>query len=305
MYSVSTKEQQYETYVLTDQNSGARLEVVPERGGIITKWSINDADITYLNEERFEDETKSVRGGFPILFPICGNLVDNSYEMNGKTYTLQQHGFAREMPWRVVDKGVVPDSENALGSAFIQIQLTSTAETLAKYPFEFELLYTYRLQGNSVAIEQQVINRSDAASEQSMPFAAGLHPYFLCDRDAASKSKFELDFPATQYNDNVDKQDKTYDGELDWHVPEIDIAFHPLSAQQASVADPNRGIKVEMAYDKPFNTLVFWTVEGKPFYCLEPWSAPRHVFNTGKDVMAIAPGESKTLAVTFTANIGV
>ncbi|MEM6451631.1 MAG: aldose epimerase [Cyanobacteria bacterium P01_D01_bin.105] len=299
MYAISKKEEQYDTYILNDQTSGARLEVVPERGGIITRWDIADTPITYLNEERFKDASKSVRGGFPILFPICGNLVDNQYDLNGQTYTLQQHGFAREMAWQVIDKGVRPDTDSAPGGAFIQLQLTSTPETLAKYPFEFELQYTYWLQGNRVTIEQHFINRA----AQSMPFAAGLHPYFFCDHDAVAKSKLSLDFPATQYNDNIDKKDKSYDGALNWNVPEIDVAFHPLSAQKASVTDPNRGVSVVMDYDTPFNTLVFWTVEGKSFYCLEPWSAPRHVLNTGVDVITLAPGESKTLTVTFTASI--
>jgi len=299
MYSISEKDQQYKTFILNDQSSGARMEVVPERGGIITRWDIGETPITYLNEERFKDPTKSVRGGFPILFPICGNLVDNQYEINGKSYTLQQHGFAREMAWAVVDKGVQPDADGAPGSSFITLQLSSTPETLAKYPFEFELNYTYRLQGNSVIIEQRFTNCSD----QPMPFAAGLHPYFSCDSSADAKSLFELAFPATQYNDNVDKQDKPYEGSLKWDVPEIDVAFHPLSAQNASVSDPTRNISVAMDYDESFNTLVFWTVEDKPFYCLEPWSAPRHVFNTNVDVIVLAPGESKLLTVTFTADI--
>ena len=299
MYSISEKEQQYTTFILNDHSSGARLEVVPERGGIITHWDIGDIPITYLNEERFKDATKSVRGGFPILFPICGNLIENQYELNGKTYTLQQHGFAREMAWRVIDKGVQPDTESSPGGAFITLQLTSTPETLTQYPFEFELQYTYRLQGDRVIIEQRFSNRSN----QPMPFAAGLHPYFFCNSSAATKSQFALDFPASQYNDNIDKQDKTYSGQLDWSAPEIDVAFHPLSAQQASVADPGRGVSIVMDYDQPFNTLVFWTVEGKSFYCLEPWSAPRYVLNTHKDVITLAPGESKTLNVAFTAHI--
>lgn len=299
MYTVSKQEQQYDTYILNDQSAGSRLEVVPERGGIITHWSIGDTSITYFNQERFKDPTKSVRGGFPILFPICGNLVDNQYELDGQTYSLQQHGFAREMAWQVLDKGVMPEAQDTIGNAFIRIQLTSTPETLVKYPFQFELQYTYKLSGNRVIIEQKFLNKSD----KPMPFAAGLHPYFQCNADAASKSKFVLDFPATQYNDNIDQKDKTYSGSLDWHVPEIDIAFHPLTAQQASVTDPNRKISVKMDYDKPFNTLVFWTVEGQSYYCLEPWSAPRHVFNTGTDVILLPPGEEKTLTVTFSADI--
>lgn len=33
----------------------------------------------------------------PILFPIVGRLVDNTYYVDGKPYSLTQHGFARDL----------------------------------------------------------------------------------------------------------------------------------------------------------------------------------------------------------------
>ena len=55
-------------------NSGDRLRLVPERGGLVTEWLCNGRELLYFDQLRFADPTKSVRGGIPVLFPICGNL---------------------------------------------------------------------------------------------------------------------------------------------------------------------------------------------------------------------------------------
>jgi galactose mutarotase-like enzyme len=51
-----------------------RLLVVPERGGLITGWRCNGVEWLYLDVQRFADPSKLVRGGIPVLFPICGGL---------------------------------------------------------------------------------------------------------------------------------------------------------------------------------------------------------------------------------------
>jgi galactose mutarotase-like enzyme len=40
MFAIALQQQQYKTYVLTDDAAQSRLEVVPERGGIITSWRV-------------------------------------------------------------------------------------------------------------------------------------------------------------------------------------------------------------------------------------------------------------------------
>ena len=97
MSAIAIEQQQYKTYVLSDGNS--HVAVVPERGGIVTSWQIQGQEIFYMDTERFKDPTLSVRGGIPLLFPICGNLPEDTYTLNSQTYKLQQHGFARNLPW--------------------------------------------------------------------------------------------------------------------------------------------------------------------------------------------------------------
>jgi galactose mutarotase-like enzyme len=310
MYSIALKENQYATYILSDQAAGAHLEVVPERGGIITQWRLQTTDLLYLDAERFKDPNLSVRGGIPILFPICGNLPEDTYSVNGQTYQLPQHGFARNLPWRVSDRGVVADpaegtaNSEARSGAMLQLTLESNADTLSRYPFEFELQFTYWLKGNQLILDQRFTN----LSEQPMPFSTGLHPYFQVGASLADKSQLKVDIPAAAYSDRITQSEHPYSGTLDWpkfdQVGEIDVAFRPVSAQQASVSDPQRNVTLSVTYDEPYRTLVFWTVAGKDFYCIEPWSAPRNALNTGTDLITLAPGTSQTLSTTFTALVG-
>jgi len=64
--------------------------VVPERDGIITSWRIQSQELLYLDAERFANPDLTVRVEFH-LFPICGNLSDNTYTYDGQQYTLKQH----------------------------------------------------------------------------------------------------------------------------------------------------------------------------------------------------------------------
>jgi len=54
------------------------IKFCPERGGVITNWVSDGNEILYFDETRFMDKTKSIRGGIPILFPICGKLNTSS-----------------------------------------------------------------------------------------------------------------------------------------------------------------------------------------------------------------------------------
>jgi len=86
------------------------IKFCPGRGGVITNWVSDGKEILYFDEQRFMDKTKSIRGGIPIFFPICGNL-NCSGSVFGKDYLqLMQHGFARDLHWQYC----LNDSERSL-----------------------------------------------------------------------------------------------------------------------------------------------------------------------------------------------
>jgi len=284
VFAIARSSQQYETYILTDQGASSRLEVVPERGGIITSWSLQGQDILYLDAERFTDPSLSVRGGIPILFPICGNLPNNTYTYKGEQYTLKQHGFARDLPWEITNQ--VTNDLVAL-----TLVLNSNDQTRAVYPFDFQLAFTYQLKGNTLEIQQRYTNHST----EPMPFSTGLHPYFF----TSDKTKLEFEIPASQYQDQITKEVHPFSGTFDLSRDEIDVAFRQVNGSCASVTDTGRRLKVILSYSDLYSTLVFWTVKGKDYYCLEPWSAPRNALNTGDHLTQLAPGASYEASVTL------
>jgi galactose mutarotase-like enzyme len=102
----------------------------------------------------------------PVLFPIVGKLKDNTYRLNGNSYSMSQHGFARDMDW-VWEEGT--------GDKLV-FSLKENQETLQQYPFFFELRAIYALEGDLLSVSYEVLNRSD----EEMPFSIGAHPGFRC-----------------------------------------------------------------------------------------------------------------------------
>ena len=78
----------------------------------------------------------------PILFPHAGKVVDGIIEAKGKTFESGQHGFARLMEHQLI--AITEDS--------IVMELRSSEETLAKFPYEFALISTVTLENDTLRI---------------------------------------------------------------------------------------------------------------------------------------------------------
>ena len=287
IYSISIKQNQYLTYLLSDAKALSRLAVVPERGGMITQWKIQGQDILYLDEARFSNPELSVRGGIPILFPICGNLPNDLYQYNGQSYSLKQHGFARDLPWEVIGQ----ETESCAG---LSLSVSSNEQTRRTYPFDFQLKFTYQLQGNSLRIQQQYQNLSPV----TMPFSTGLHPYF----QVGNKQQLTFDIPSNTLQNQKDQTYSSFSGSFDFEKPEIDVAFTQLSQPIAAFSDLDKGFQLQITYDNLYSNLVFWTLKDKDFICLEPWSAPRNALNSRKSLSYIQPGKTVESSVELTVS---
>ena len=78
----------------------------------------------------------------PVLFPIVGSVWNGEYKVNGVSYKLSQHGFARDMEF-----SLVKEAEDEL-----VFELTQNEETLKKFPFKFSLKIGYKLVGSKVVV---------------------------------------------------------------------------------------------------------------------------------------------------------
>ena len=123
-----------------------------------------------------------------VLFPIVGNYAQKQSVYEGKTYTLSQHGFARDMEFDL-------ESQTEEEIWFV---LKDTESTLEKYPFHFILKVGYRLSGRQVEVMWKVENPND----KKMYFSIGGHPAFNCPLKEGEKQEdcqliFDTEGPLT------------------------------------------------------------------------------------------------------------
>ena len=102
----------------------------------------------------------------PILFPMVGALRDETYRYEGKEYKMPQHGFARDMDFKLYEM-----TENRLS-----FSLESSLETMELYPFPFLLIAGFELIDKSVKVTWNVQNKGN----KQMHFSIGGHPAFKC-----------------------------------------------------------------------------------------------------------------------------
>jgi len=102
----------------------------------------------------------------PILFPFVGAVNNDEFRIDGKTYTMTQHGFARHNEFET----------NQISDEEVVFTLRSNDEIKEHYPYLFELNVTYRLEDNRLVCHLQVIN----TDQQPITFGIGGHPAFAC-----------------------------------------------------------------------------------------------------------------------------
>ncbi|MGJ7044257.1 aldose epimerase [Thermoanaerobacterium thermosulfurigenes] len=287
MYKVEKYMDKFETYRLYDLKSNSFFEVVPERGGIITRYVWAGQDILYLDKETLYNTEKNIRGGIPILFPICGYLKDEKYTIDGREYNMKQHGIARLYKWDVV-------KTSADDSASITLKFTSSSETREIYPFDFELIFKYILKNGMLTIEQQYVNKS----EKNMIFYSGFHPYFYIE----NKDNASISVDSDACYDAIYKKQLIFDGEIDFKKTEVNLIFEPKS-NECSILDKKRSMKVILKYDEVFKYVVVWALHDKEFICVEPWMAKPNSMNTKEDIKNLKPGDELKAVFSIRASM--
>lgn len=261
--------------VIMDERAASAVMIAPHRGAIVTSFRIGERELLYLDESTFDDPSKNVRGGIPILFPSPGKLANDSWQRDGRQGEMKQHGFARTLPWSV----------KAHGDSAATLALESNAATLAQYPWPFSAEIDFLLRGRCLRINTRVRNTGTSA----MPFGLGFHPYFA----VADKSTADVVTNAARAYDSVAKQAIAFTG-FDLTAPEVDMRLLDHTRRDSALVLGD-GTRIVVRAAPEFTQWVIWTLAGKPFVCLEPWTAPGNALNTGEGLIALAPGEAREL----------
>ena len=118
MFKIDHRDGPWPLTDLIDIDSDSIATVAPTRGGLVARWKARGRDMLFLDESTFNDASKNVRGGIPVLFPSPGKLSDDRWRQGERGGSLPQHGFARQQPWRVVDEGTGGEASVTLALPF-------------------------------------------------------------------------------------------------------------------------------------------------------------------------------------------
>jgi len=271
-----------DTIELSDGDAGSAVSIVPGRGAIVTRFRVGGRELLYLDDATLRDPAKNVRGGIPVLFPSPGRLTGDSFARDGRSGSMKQHGFARDLAWETRSVAVT-DAPRAT------LVLRSTEATRAAYPYDFLLAITFSLVGASLRLDVDVENPGTVP----LPFAFGLHPYFLV--PDAGKARARIATHATRAFDNVEKKTVPFHG-FDLTAKEVDLHLldHGSSDSELAWGD---GARLAIRASPELTRWVVWTLAGRDFVCVEPWTAPADALNTGESLIELAPGGKRSLHV--------
>jgi galactose mutarotase-like enzyme len=270
----------------TTSDGQEQLRFVPERGGLITGWCCEGREMLYFDEQRFLDPSLSVRGGIPVLFPICGGLPGDILPLGGQSYGLAQHGFAREQPWH---------SSALQDGSGVRLQLRDSAATRQLFPFQFQLTMDVRPAASALDLRLNVMNCGPGA----MPFSLGLHPYFNV--SSLTAVRFE-GLPERCLNHHTIAMDSSSDQILRL-ADGVDLMVRPGDesppVNAIRLIDQSDHLGLELQLTHPLDLVVIWTDPPRPTVCLEPWTAPRNSLISGDRRLVLESGESSQLRCRY------
>lgn len=274
-FEVNSYQDTYTIYELKETSTSSRVLVCPERGGIVIGCQLNGEELFYLDKATFENPASNIRGGNPILFPICGSIQDSTYEWNGQSYKMGQHGVARISAWEVI-------GTSSEGEASITLRLRANETSLAVYPFDFELIFTYALVNGELHTRQQYRNVGEG---EAMPFYAGFHPYFAI--EGSKNIPYATDAP--RYVDLTTGAEDDYNGRV--NMDDFADSICLFGAKESEISFPIReGVNVRLRYDDLFKYVVIWSVKDRPFICVEPWMGMPNEMNRRDELVYVKPG---------------
>jgi len=244
----------------------------------------------------------------PNLFPIVGRLRSDTLRHDGASYTLTQHGFARDLAFDWV----------ARSSSGCTLALTESAATLAKYPFPFRFEIEYAAHGESLVITYTVQNTGEAI----LPASMGAHPAFRWPlQPELLKEAYSLVFEAEETAPlrgvsgglltEADRPSPIQNRILGLRPAlfDDDALILPAPRSRSVHYSAERGPSLTLGWDG-FSQLGLWSKPGGDFLCIEPWQGMASPVGFDGDfcdkpwLMLIAPGQSRRATMTVTLHAG-
>jgi galactose mutarotase-like enzyme len=263
------------------KNEEIQIEVTSFGAELKSLKTLND-DVEYL----WQGDPKYWNRSSPILFPIVGKLLDNEYLYKNKSYSLSQHGFARDKEFKIVEI-----SDNSL--RFMQ---ESNLETLKIYPFKYKLYISYEIKKNEVKISYEVVNKS----EEKMFFSIGAHPAFNWPIEDEKKEDWFFEFVSFYENKTLNAYPLLENGisntKIDIKLDKNRLNINTDTFKNDALIFKNENINsiklknskndkfIQVDFDSSTYLGLWSKPSGSPFICIEPWYGIADFINHNKNI---------------------
>jgi galactose mutarotase-like enzyme len=234
-------------------------------------------------------------GRSPVLFPMVGRAPNDTIAIDGQSYPMSQHGFARRAEFALA----------ASTATMCRYELAASEATRAVYPFDFLLAVEHAVEGRTLTVAAEVANRD----QRAMPFGIGFHPAFVWPLPGAAGR----DHVVTLDNQGEPEMVRVEEGlispaklvspfkagrlVLDHAMFEQDAMIFPEGAGKGLRYGAHGGPTMQFRFDNLPN-LALWQKPGAPFICIEPWHGTAAEKNGSNDLakrpfsQVLAPGAS-------------
>lgn len=288
-------------------NGGGHRAVVTESGAALRGLWAGDRSLV----DGFGPDEQAPGGRGQVLVPWPNRIRDGRYSLDGADLQLAlteprlhnaSHGLVRWAAWRAVDH-----TDDAVTMA-----VRIPAQT--GYPWTLDVSLTYALADDGLRVTHSATNRATSPA----PYAAGMHPYLVA--GSSPLADWEMTFAAGSRLETDDRLLPTatvpvpgtsYDASGGRPVGGLVLnhAFTDLARDADGIAslrlwDPRDRTGVELWADEKHRWFQLYTGDDsatrpRGSVAVEPMTAPPDAFNSGTDLVRLAPGE------TFTASWGI
>jgi len=205
----------------------------------------------------------------PVLFPITGLLKNKNLTIQGKTYPMPKHGFAREQTFTTLNQ----QKERVL------FELKANKKTDAVYPYDFSLQIEFKLSNQQLEVNYTIIN----LDKKELLFSIGSHPAFALDLINHRLSDYYIEFSQPETLDLfgltnnlfTKKQSRFLD-----HAQTIPLnkqtfdddalMFKNIQSKYITIKRKNSDWFLQLDR-RNVPHLGIWAKPNAPFVCIEPW----------------------------------
>ncbi len=239
-----------------------RLALRPDLGGCIAGFWHRETPIL-RGAEPVALASSRQAGSYPLV-PYSNRLGYMRFRWKGHDHSTQPnfgdhphsvHGVGWQRPWEIVS------------SSALEVVLRYRHRPDADWPFAFEATQYFTLSPQGLHLEMVVANQADVAQ----PIGLGWHPYFP--KRARSRLHIELSDRWDNDASGLPVRRVAQPGGIDADIAhlEFDNCFEGWRG-----AARLRDEKLSLRLTSSLRTLVVFTPQTKPYYCVEPVS---HVSN--------------------------